>query len=82
MGADAALAIEDSPNGVAAARAAGVAVLVTRSAYFETFDARDALANCAHLDAPVRGAGGAVAPCAEWPWLQRLHAAALHLHCG
>jgi beta-phosphoglucomutase-like phosphatase (HAD superfamily) len=29
-----ALAVEDSPAGVAAARAAGIAVLVTRSAYF------------------------------------------------
>lgn len=40
--ADAALAIEDAPPGVAAARAAGIAVIVTRSRYF--------------ADAPVPGA--------------------------
>ena len=38
------LAIEDSPGGVAAARAAGVPVVVTRSAYFETATVEGAVA--------------------------------------
>ena len=51
--ADEAIAIEDSPNGLAAARAAGIATLVTRSAYFGdcTFDG--ALAECDDLAAPA-----------------------------
>lgn len=76
IGAGAALAIEDSPNGVAAARAAGIAVLVTHSAYFGTFDTRDALAACAHLDAPVSAPAAPAAPRVDWPWLVRAHAAA------
>jgi HAD superfamily hydrolase (TIGR01509 family) len=71
-----ALAIEDSPNGVAAARAARVPVLVTHSAYFATFDTQDALAVCAHLDAPVRSRCGRTAPRVHWPWLCTLQDAA------
>ncbi len=44
-----ALAIEDSPNGVAAARAAGLPVLVTRSLPFASADFGDALAVCEDL---------------------------------
>jgi HAD superfamily hydrolase (TIGR01509 family) len=65
-----ALAIEDSPNGLASARAAGVPVLVTHSAYFAAFDTQDALAVCAHLDAPVRGRCGRTAPHVHWQWLR------------
>ncbi len=39
-----AIAIEDSPGGVAAARAAGIPVIVTRSAYFERSTVEGALA--------------------------------------
>lgn len=48
------LAIEDSPNGVAAATAAGVPVLVTRSAYFAQAAFAGAMAVCDELDAPGR----------------------------
>lgn len=47
------LAIEDSPNGAAAATAAGVPVLVTRSAYFAHHTFSDALAECYGLDEPA-----------------------------
>jgi HAD superfamily hydrolase (TIGR01509 family) len=70
------LAIEDSPNGLAAAHAADVPVLVTHSAYFAAFDTQDALAVCAHLDAPARSRNGCHAPRVHWPWLCALHAAA------
>ena len=73
---DETLAIEDSPNGLAAARAAGVPVLVTHSVYFADFDVQEALAVCAHLDAPVRGRDGNIAPRVHWPWLCALHEAA------
>ena len=39
-----ALALEDSPGGVTAARAAGIPVVVTRSSYFEQADIEDAIA--------------------------------------
>ena len=48
------LAIEDSRNGVDAARSAGLPVLVTRSAYFAHEDVGDAMAVCDAL-APVTG---------------------------
>jgi HAD superfamily hydrolase (TIGR01509 family) len=70
------LAIEDSPNGLASARAAGVPVLVTHSAYFADFDTQQALATCAHLDAPVRSHCGSTAARVHWPWLRALHEAA------
>ncbi|RPH61110.1 MAG: HAD family hydrolase, partial [Burkholderiales bacterium] len=44
-----AIALEDSPNGLAAARAAGIATVVTRSAYFEDCAFDGALAVCADL---------------------------------
>ena len=44
IGAWQAVAIEDSPPGVAAARAAGIPVIVTRSAYFEHAPVEGALA--------------------------------------
>lgn len=44
IGALDALAIEDSPGGVAAARRAGVPVIVTRSAYFDSATLEDAIA--------------------------------------
>lgn len=44
------LALEDSPGGVAAARAAGVPVVVTRSAYFETATVEGAVAIGPGLD--------------------------------
>jgi HAD superfamily hydrolase (TIGR01509 family) len=45
-----ALAIEDSPLGAAAARAAGVAVIITRSSYFEAGHIEGALATGPGLD--------------------------------
>ncbi len=48
-----ALAIEDSPAGVAAARAAGVPVIVTRSVYFATGELPGALAVGDGLDQPA-----------------------------
>ena len=55
-----ALAVEDSPNGVAAATGAGIAVLVTPSVYFAdaSFDGAAAIGG---LDVPVAWPGG-VAP--------------------
>ena len=61
-----ALALEDSPGGVSAARAAGVPVVVTRSVYFEHAPVEDAIAIGPGLDTrqgwqPVlRGAPGRV----------------------
>ena len=56
-----ALAIEDSPQGVASARAAGVAVLLTRSMYFEACVCPGAIAECDGLDS------------VRWSWLCQLH---------
>ncbi len=50
---EAALAVEDAPAGVAAARAAAVPVIVTRSVYFATGDLPGALAVGAGLDQPA-----------------------------
>lgn len=78
LGVDAgeAIAIEDSPNGLVAARAAGIATLVTRSAYFDDCAFGGALAVCADLasDAPLRspvvpGARGPVSLHALRDWL-------------
>lgn len=50
---EALLAVEDSPNGLAAARAAGIATLVTPSVYFRDGDFTGAAAVCAEgLDGP------------------------------
>ena len=48
-----ALAIEDSPPGLAAATAAGVPCLITRSRCFADFDALGAALVCTHLDETV-----------------------------
>jgi HAD superfamily hydrolase (TIGR01509 family) len=48
-----AIAIEDSYNGLAAARAAGLPVLVTRSVFFAGDPHSGAMAVCDHLDAPA-----------------------------
>jgi HAD superfamily hydrolase (TIGR01509 family) len=80
LGAAEALAVEDSPAGLASARAAALPALVTRSRFFADIDTRAALACCDHLDAPVvccRGSWGAApAPRVDWCWLVRAHAAA------
>ncbi|MCW7538617.1 HAD-IA family hydrolase [Aquabacterium sp. A7-Y] len=47
-----AIAIEDSPNGLAAARGAGIATVVTRSAYFARQPFDGALAVCEDLCTP------------------------------
>lgn len=70
-----ALAIEDSPQGVASARATGIAVLLTRSAYFAAFDGAGALAVCDGLDSTVTAAH-AHASSVRWAWLRDVHRAA------
>lgn len=55
--ADEVLAIEDSPNGLAAAQAAGIATLVTRSLNFASHPFDGALAVCDDLDHPALPAG-------------------------
>ncbi len=73
LGIDAgdAIAVEDSPNGVAAARAAGIATLVTRSDYFRDAAFDDATAICDDLDSPLRWGGG-VAPRVDVATLRRI----------
>jgi len=71
--ADEALAVEDSPNGVASARAAGLEVLLTRSAYFASNDGAGALAICNDLDSTVCAPGMPSAPRVHWPWLCDAH---------
>ena len=68
LGGDEALAVEDSPQGVASARAAGVAVLLVRSAYFAACNGSGALATLGDLDG------------VQWSWLCRLHRRALAWH--
>jgi beta-phosphoglucomutase-like phosphatase (HAD superfamily) len=53
LGAESALALEDSPNGLMAARAAGLGTVVTRGAYFVHEAMAGALAVVPDLDAPV-----------------------------
>lgn len=72
-----AIAVEDSPNGLASARGAGVQVLLTRSAYFASCDARAALVVCNGLDAPASARGVPAAPRVHWPWLCDVHRRAL-----
>ena len=50
--ADEALALEDSPNGLQAALAAGVRTVITRSAYFGDADFSGAALACDDLDTP------------------------------
>ena len=61
VAADEAIAIEDSPNGLDAATAAGVATLITRSDYFRDADFSGAAAVCEDLDSPTRSARAAFA---------------------
>jgi HAD superfamily hydrolase (TIGR01509 family) len=75
--ADEALAIEDSPQGVASARAAGIEVLLVRSTYFADCRGDGAIAVCDGLDGPVRACGIPEAAQVHWPWLCDLHRRAL-----
>lgn len=52
-----AIAIEDSPNGLAAANAAGIATLVTRSVYFAGDDFSGCAGLCDDLDRVLQWAG-------------------------
>ena len=64
LGIDAAdaLAIEDSPNGLVAARALGIGTVVTRSAYFLDADFSECAAICDDLDSPVVGMARTIGP--------------------
>jgi HAD superfamily hydrolase (TIGR01509 family) len=68
-----AIAVEDSPNGMNSARAAGLQVLLTRSAYFASCDASDALVVCNGLDAPASAHGVPTATRVHWAWLCDVH---------
>ncbi len=61
LSAGEALVLEDSPNGLQAARAAGLGTLITRSAGFPHHAMPGALAEVANLDAPLRVGGRAYA---------------------
>lgn len=79
--AAAALAIEDSPAGVAAARAAGVPVLVTRSVYFASRPVPGALAVGPSLASragwqPPAAAGGAAPDRIDLAQIRQWHARA------
>jgi HAD superfamily hydrolase (TIGR01509 family) len=69
-----ALAMEDSPAGLAAARAAGVACLITRSGYFADADFTGAAWVCDDLDAPVCLSGTVAAGHMDVPALRTIHA--------
>jgi len=60
--AENALAIEDSPAGLRAALAAGIACLITRGSYFEHANFSGAAHVCADLNEPYTLPGGAQAP--------------------
>jgi phosphoglycolate phosphatase-like HAD superfamily hydrolase len=77
-----AIAVEDSPNGVASARGAGVDVLLTRSVYFESCDGSGALVVCNGLDSPAAARGVPAAPRVHWPWLCDVHRRALRTHAA
>lgn len=80
---DDALAVEDSPQGLASARAAGIEVLLTRSAYFADIRGDGAIAACDGLDDPVSSPGTPDAAQVHWPWLCALHRRTLHARrCG
>jgi HAD superfamily hydrolase (TIGR01509 family) len=61
IGGGQAIAVEDSPNGVDAATAAGIAVLVTRSIYFRDAVYDVSVATCDDLDSTVCWPGGEAA---------------------
>lgn len=71
--ADEALAVEDSPQGVASARAAGIEVLLARSTYFAACEGRGAIAVCNGLEGAVSARGIPDAAQVHWPWLCDLH---------
>jgi HAD superfamily hydrolase (TIGR01509 family) len=71
--ADEALAIEDSPQGVASARGAGIEVLLTRSTYFAACPVDNAIAACDGLDDTVSARGLPDAAQVHWAWLCDLH---------
>jgi HAD superfamily hydrolase (TIGR01509 family) len=81
------LAIEDSPAGVAAACAAGVPVLVTRSYYFASGPVPGAVAvglslgNCAGWQPPIAG-GSAAADRVALAQIQEWHAQAMSRRVG
>lgn len=77
VAAEDALAIEDSPAGLHAARAAGVGCLITRGSYFEHANFAGAVHVCADLDEPY-AAGGVQAPL-DLPMLQHIHCAGKNL---
>jgi HAD superfamily hydrolase (TIGR01509 family) len=77
-----AIAVEDSPNGLNSARAAGMQVLLIRSAYFASCDADDALVACDALDAPASPRGVPAATCVHWSWLCDVHRRALRKHAA
>lgn len=81
LGADAALAFEDSANGVRSARAAGLAVILTPTWYSLTAPAPPALVELPHLGDPgeplPRGAPGA--PFVDLERLRAWHAGAIAL---
>lgn len=81
VGADAALAFEDSANGVASARAAGLAVILTPTWYSLNAAPAPALVELPHLGDPAeplpRGAPGA--PFVDLPRLRAWHAGAIAL---
>ncbi|HVC16727.1 MAG TPA: HAD-IA family hydrolase [Rhodanobacter sp.] len=71
-----ALAVEDSPAGLAAARAAGVACLITRSSYFAAADFIGAAWVCGNLDAPIE-LSGTHGQHMDVPALRAIHAHAM-----
>lgn len=71
-----AIVIEDSSNGLAAARGAGLPVLVTRSIFFASDPYPGAMAVCDNLDAPAMpspGLVGAQAAYVDVPRLREWH---------
>jgi HAD superfamily hydrolase (TIGR01509 family) len=73
-----AVAIEDSPNGLAAANAAGIATLVTRSVFFASHAYAGAMAVCDSLEDPAVPSPrlvGARPACVDVAQLQAWHAA-------
>ena len=67
-----AMAIEDSPAGLGASRAAGVGCVVTRGAYFEDADFRGAVHVCRDLDHAMATSDGIGTPI-DLPALRHLH---------
>lgn len=77
----AALAMEDSPAGLAAARAADVACVITRSGYFADADFTGATWVCDDLDVPVSLSGTAAGQM-DVSALRTIHARSQEKHVG